>query len=76
VVTLPVTNIAQAAVVARNLAIQQTIAETVTLTTAVDPRHDSYDVIIWQNQKWLEIGWSMQLVAGGTMSHTLKRYYQ
>jgi len=76
VVTLPVTNNAQAAVVARNLAIQQTIAETVTLTTSLDPRHDSYDVIIWQGQKWLEIGWSMQLVAGGTMSHTLKRYYQ
>lgn len=75
VVSLPVASSAQAAAVARNLAIRQTVAETVILSTALDPRHDSYDVVIWQDQKWLEIGWSMQLVAGGTMSHTLKKSY-
>jgi hypothetical protein len=75
VVTLPVTSNNQALAVAQSLAIQQTVAETVTLSTPIDPRHDSYDVIIWQDQKWLEIGWSMQLVAGGTMSHTLKKSY-
>jgi len=75
VVNLPVTNSTQAAAVARNLALRQQVAETVSLSTALDPRHDSYDVIVWQGQKWLEIAWSMSLVAGGTMSHTLRKVY-
>lgn len=65
----------QAAAVARNLANRQTIFERVTLSTAPDPRHDSYNVIRWQEGLWLELAWSMALVEGGTMSHLLRKVY-
>jgi hypothetical protein len=67
---------AQAAAVARNIGLQQTIYQRTTLSTAPDPRHDSYDVIRWQGQNWLELAWSMDLIEGGTMSHTLRKTYR
>ena len=73
VVNLQVQTGAQA--VAQNLAYRQEVAERVSLLTAIDPRHDSYDVILWQNEKWLETAWSMQLVAGGAMTHNLRKTY-
>lgn len=65
----------QAQAVATNLALRSTVFERVTLTTAPDPRHDSYDVVQWQGEKWLELAWSMNLNEGGTMSHTLRKAY-
>lgn len=73
--SLPVQSSGQATAVARNLALRQQVAETLTLSTAIDPRHDSYDVVMWRGEKWLELSWSMTLVAGGTMNHTLRRSY-
>jgi hypothetical protein len=64
-----------AATYARTLGIQRTLYETATVTTPPDPRHDSYDVILWRGEKWLEIGWRMPLVSGGDMTHTLRRAY-
>lgn len=72
---LQVSDVAQATVAAQNLAFRQTILERVTLTTAPDPRHDSYDVILWADELWLEIAWSMELVEGGNMTHTMRKSY-
>lgn len=66
---------AQANAVAQGLAQRQTVFERVSLTTPPDPRHDSYNVIKWQDDLWLELAWSMQLVEGGDMTHTLRRSY-
>lgn len=65
----------QAQAVARGLANRQTIFERVSLTTAPDPRHDSYNVIKWQGELWLELAWSMSLVEGGSMNHLLRKSY-
>jgi hypothetical protein len=65
----------QATAVAQNLAQRQTTFEQVRLSTPPDPRHDSYNVIRWQEELWLELGWSMSLVEGGAMSHTLRKSY-
>jgi hypothetical protein len=73
---LQLTDAAQAAAVAKGLGTRQTIFERVSLTTAPDPRHDSYNVIHWQGEKWLELAWSMALVEGGVMNHLLRRAYR
>lgn len=64
-----------AAVYARTLGQQRTIYERCTLSTPPDPRHDCYNVIRFRAENWLEIGWSMPLISGGAMSHTLRRAY-
>lgn len=66
---------AQAAAVARSIGIQSTLYQHTTLDTFPDPRHDSYNVVRWQGHKWLELAWSMDLIAGGRMTHTLRRVY-
>lgn len=60
---------------AENLGIRQTIFERVELITPPDPRHDSYDVIRWQGENWLELAWSLPLVEGGGMSHIMRKAY-
>lgn len=74
-VTLQLSDAVQAQAVARGLANKGTIFETVTLNTAADPRHDSYDVIKWNGSLWLELAWNLQLTPGGQMSHTLRKGY-
>lgn len=69
---LQLTDVAQAQAVAQGLVNRQSIFEQVALTTAPDPRHDSYNVIRWQGSNWLELSWSMALVEGGTMNHILR----
>ncbi len=64
---------AQAAAAARAIGMSQTIVEQVDATTPPDPRHDSYDVIRWNGSNWLETAWSMELIEGGDMTHTLRR---
>lgn len=66
----------QAQTVAQNIAVNQRVAERVELSTPPDPRHDSYDVIRWDDRLWLETAWSMPLIEGGTMTHTLQRIYR
>jgi hypothetical protein len=72
---LQLTDASQAQAVANNLANRQTIFERVSLTTAPDPRHDSYNVIRWQGDLWLELAWSMALTEGGNMNHLLRKAY-
>jgi hypothetical protein len=73
--TLQLSDASQAQAVARGLANRGTIFETTTLSTVPDPRHDSYDVIRWRGSTWLELAWSMQLIEGGKMQHTLRKGY-
>lgn len=73
--TLQLSDAPQAQAVATGLANRLSVFETTTLSTALDPRHDSYDVIHWQGSLWLELAWSMQLQAGGKMTHTIRKGY-
>ena len=66
---------AQANAMAASIGIQSTIFQRVTLATFPDPRHDSYDVVRWQGDNWLELAWQMDLIAGGHMTHTLRKTY-
>lgn len=72
---LQLSDAAQATAVAQGLAQRETIFEQVTLATPPDPRHDSYTVIQWQGDLWLELAWSMRLEEGAAMTHTMRRSY-
>lgn len=65
----------QANAMARNIGLNRRVVERVSLSTPPDPRHDAYDVIRWAGELWLEVGWSMPLVEGGQMTHTMQRIY-
>jgi len=65
----------QAAATARAIGITATITEQATFSTPPDPRHDSYDVCIFEGERWMEISWTMSLVEGGAMNHVLARRY-
>lgn len=73
---LQVASVEQARAIAANLGQRQQIFERTELTTAPDPRHDGHQVIRWLGRNWLEIGWSLELVEGGAMRHTLRRAYE
>lgn len=66
----------QCSAIASNLVQRQTVFETTSLTTAPDPRHDSYNVIKWQGELWLELAWSITMREGAPMSHTIRKAYQ
>lgn len=72
---MPVLSNVSANIIARNIGIRETVFERVTLSTAPDPRFDSYNVIKWDNAKWLELAWSMELIEGGNMQHTMRKAY-
>jgi hypothetical protein len=76
VIDLQVSDSVQAGAVALNLANRQTVFQRVSLSTVPDPRHDSYNVIRWQGQLWLELAWSMSLIEGGQMNHLLRKAYR
>lgn len=72
---MPIDSVVQADVVAANIGQRETVAERVELDTVPDPRHESYDVVRWQGENWLELSWSMQLIEGGTMHHVMRKAY-
>lgn len=72
---MPVVSNATASITARNIGIRETVFERVTLNTVPDPRFDSYNVIKWDDQKWLELAWTMELIEGGNMQHTMRKSY-
>lgn len=49
--------------------------ETVEFSGPPDPRHDHYDVIEFEGERYLELSWSMALRDGTDMNHTLRRTY-
>ena len=65
----------QAQAIAVNLGQRRNIFERLQIATAPDPRHDSYQVIRWQGENWLETAWSLPMVAGGVMTHTARKVY-
>jgi hypothetical protein len=69
------TNSFQCGLIAENLMQRSTVFETVTMSTAPDPRHDSYNVIKWQGDLWLELTWTLALTEGAPMTHTLRKAY-
>jgi hypothetical protein len=69
------TSVAQCQAVADLYCLTQTVAEEAQLSTALDPRHQSWNTIQFQEKRWLEASWSMTLVAGGDMRHSLQRSY-
>jgi len=75
VMDLQVSGNSQAIAAAKNLANRMTVFEKVAMSTAPDPRHDSYNVIRWQGSLWLELGWDLQLIEGALMGHTLRKSY-
>lgn len=64
---------AQAA--AETIGISQTIFERTDLATPPDPRHDSYDVIRWNGEQWLELSWSLTMKEGAPMRHIMRKAY-
>jgi hypothetical protein len=66
----------QAQQVAIGLVNRQTIYETVSLSTAPDPRYDGYNVVHWQADFWLGLSWSLTLQEGSPMQHQFRRAYQ
>ncbi len=73
--TLQLDSSTQAIAVAQAIGLQQTVYERITVTTALDPRHDSYNVIHFRGANWLELAWTMALVPGGDMQHTIRKAY-
>lgn len=73
---LPTGSTVQASEMARTIARQTDIFETVELETTIDPRHDGYDVVRWAGDNWLELSWQMDLTESGTMRHTMRKVYQ
>ena len=72
---IQVSNPQQAQLAAETIGISNTVFERVQLATPPDPRHDSYDVVFWDNQKWLELSWSMPLIEGAPMQHVMRKAY-
>lgn len=73
--TRQINNTGQADAVAANIGQQATVFQRMSLYTAIDPRHDSYNVVFWQGENWLELAWSFSCVPGAPMSHVLRKTY-
>lgn len=74
--TLQLSSTVQAQAVAQGLVNRQTIVEEVTLSTAPDPRYDSYNVVRWRGDNWLSLSWSLALTPGAPMQHRLRKAYR
>jgi hypothetical protein len=66
---------AQVTAAARNRGLRSVVYDRITVVTAIDPRHDSYSVIRFLGDNWLELGWTMELRSGGAMQHTMRKAY-
>lgn len=49
--------------------------ETVTMSALADPRHDTWDVVSFDESQYREHAWRITAAAGAPMEHTLKRTY-
>lgn len=71
----PVDSAVAARALVRNIGRRAQVFERAQVSTPPDPRHDSYDVVIWKGSKWLELAWTLTLVEGAPMVHTLRKVY-
>lgn len=76
VITLGTDTTDQAQTIATTIGQRQMIVETYEVDTPPDPRHDSYDVIEWRDDKWLELAWSLTCKEGEPMHHVLRRAFR
>lgn len=76
VIPLQLSTTTQAQAVAQGLVNRSTILERLSLTTAPDPRYDSYTVVKWQDRFWMSLSWTMQLEEGEPMQHVFRRAYR
>lgn len=53
-----------------------TVFSSLTFTTPIDPRHDTFDVLTFDGDPYIEQEWDAELVEGGTMSHDGRRVFQ
>lgn len=61
---------------ARTLAQTSDVFEYVTFSSTLDPRHDTYEIVsAFEGPNWLETGWNMELLSGGSMQHTMRRIF-
>lgn len=66
----------QAYELARQLAQTEVKAyETVNFQGATDPRHDTFDIVQFLGDTYIETGWSLTCLPGGPHEHELKRVY-
>lgn len=69
-------NVDQALAVAQAAATQEPQAyQTVAFSSPADPRHDTWDVISYLGQTYIETSWKLKLAPGGPMEHTAQRVY-
>lgn len=76
IVERQVSSRSSASSIAQTIWARNDLYETVSLTTVPDPRHDGHTTIRWRGDVWLETAWSMNLVEGGDMTHTIRRVYE
>lgn len=75
IIDAPVDSVGAARAMARNIGRRAQVFERAQVSTPPDPRHDSYDVVVWKGSKWLELAWTLTLVEGAPMVHTLRKVY-
>lgn len=75
IIDAPVDSGGAARAMARAIGRRAQVFERAQVSTPPDPRHDSYDVVIWRGSKWLELAWTLTLVEGAPMVHTLRKVY-
>ncbi len=75
VIDMQLNDTGQAVAAARNFGLRQTVVERASFTATADPRHDSYDVVIFDGSQWLELSWTLDLTPGGSMTHTIAKAY-
>lgn len=65
---------AQAYALASTLAQQDLrLLQGIVFESAPDPRHDTFDVVQFDGDAYLELNWTLQLQPGGTHSHTASK---
>lgn len=45
-------------------------------SAAADPRHDVFDIVELYGDRYVEIGWDLECVAGGQHAHSLTRFWE
>lgn len=53
----------------------ESVYSTVSFSTPIDSRHDSFDIIEYEGVNYLEQVWRIPCAAGGAMTHELRRLY-
>jgi hypothetical protein len=67
---------AQATAMAQSIGESDTCTyEHATFDTAINPVHDTFDIVAWDDKKYHEQNWSFTCFEGSDMRHDLRRCY-